>query len=184
MHSSCFYEWQHPERLAESAELMRTQLAGLSMRGPGKDFREAFVAAKFAKVREADAVKLLQTRHGTPTPDFAIRMGTNELWFETTEADRLGRKRGAEDQAPGVREFLESEWVTASDYHSVVCQRVQTKTQKSYDKCDGLIVWSNAFPLADPDELTADWWCSAVTSAEGVFGEVWVHHSGAFTQLI
>lgn len=176
-----FFEWQSPECLRDNAELVRSQLGAMSMRGPGKDFREAYVAARFATFRHADLVRLIppRERERIPTPDFAVRIGATELWFETTEADRPRRKRGNEDHSPidKPQRIPDSHWVEPESYQRLVQQRTRSKAAKKYDKCDGLIIWSNAFPRANEDHLTLDWWRIACLPARNAFPEVWVHTS-------
>lgn len=173
------FTWQAPEQLILNAELVRSQLGSMSMHRAGKDFREAYVAARFARHREARSVRLLPPRNSAPTPDFAVRIGVAELWFETTEADRPERKRGDGDLSPrgGPECIPEHHWVEPADYKDLVRQRVQSKASKAYGKCDGLVVWSNAFPIADADLLTVDWWRDACLPAKVAFAEIWVGRS-------
>lgn len=170
------FRWQAPEALLARAELLRRKLGGLALRRPGKDFREAFVASRFARWRNASFVRLLEPHKLLPTPDFAIRLGASEFWFETTEADCPGRKRGDEVEAPEgtISQIPDDHWVEPSEYQALVRERVLVKASKEYSKCDGLIIWSNAFPIADEEGLTPDWWRAAVTPAEDKFDEIWV----------
>lgn len=170
------FVWQNPEGLRAKAGLMRTRLRHLALRNAGRDFREAYVAARFAGHRQASHVRLLPPRQTIPTPDFAIKVGGAELLFETTESDRPGRKRGAEEFDAGdiLRAIPDHHWVCPAEYLDLVRQRVQSKAGKAYDKCNGLLVWSNAFPIADEEPLTIDWWRDACLPARDAFAEVWV----------
>ena len=166
-----------------AAEAHSNALGSDSLKRRGKDFREAFVASRFASVRGASRVRLLEPLNNQPTPDFAISLGISELWFETTEIDRPGRRRGDEPPLEGCEHVLEEEWVTPEAYRDEVTQRVRSKAAKNYLKCDGLVIWSNAFPIERQDELTETWWADAATPAKGAFSEVWVHFRQSWTQL-
>jgi len=180
------YEWQSPQKLLDDVEVKRSELGRLISKGPGRDFREAFVASRFAAFRNATAVKLLQPRHGLPTPDFAILPGPGEeLWFETTEIDRPDRRRGDEPPMPPTvfQDVPDEHWVSSEIYAQTVRARVGTKALKKYDKCEGLIIWSNAAWVDDDDDLTDDWWKSVASAAAPKFSEVWVHTDGSFRRL-
>jgi hypothetical protein len=179
------FEWQSPVALKLAAEFKRSVLGPLSMKGPGQDFREAFVASRFAEFRGGKAVKLLRPRPRIPTPDFAILMETGEeLWFETTEIDRPDRRRGDEEALdPGENNVPDEHWVVSDQYAQTVAERVSKKAQKNYDKCDGLIIWSNAFPIDDDEKMTIQWWQEASRPAATIFPETWVHFQGSFNQL-
>jgi hypothetical protein len=55
-------------------------------------YRDAYVAVRFAKARNADFVRLWPGNR----PDFEIVVGGKSLLLEAIEADTPGRKRGAE----------------------------------------------------------------------------------------
>lgn len=179
------FGWQSPDELWARVVSLRSQLGAMALKRPGKNFREAYVASQFASWRSASAVRLIEPTANQPTPDFAIMLGSQEYWFETTEADRRGRKRGNEvlDPASIVEPIPKEHWVGPRDYHALVRERVRSKMRKSYVKCDGLVVWSNAFPIIDEEELTFDWWRSTVVDARTKFAEIWVHHGEKFIQL-
>lgn len=65
----------------------------------------------------------------------------------------------------------------------MVEQRVTAKAEKHYHKCDGLIIFSNAFPIEREEALNADWWSNAAGAARSKFAEVWVHKSGKFSRI-
>jgi len=177
------FDWQSPEELEISAEGQRGVLGPLALKGPGKDFREAYVAAKFATARGADLVRLLEPNGHQPTPDFAISLFGSELWFETTEIDRPNRRRGDEVRTSLVESIPDDEWISPNAYAVVTHQRVDAKTKKNYSKCDGLVIWSNGFPIENESTLTLEWWQSAARPASDIFSETWVHHGSRFERL-
>lgn len=170
------FAWQSPEQMLLNAETVRSTLGILAIHRQGQDFREAYVASRFAQMRQADAVRLLQPLSDQPTPDFAVKISSCELWFETTEADRPGRKRGDEDHRPICvpRPIPDKHWVLPDDYQIQVSERALSKASKRYDRCDGLIVWSNAWPIDNQQTLTPQWRQDACRPAKHAFSEVWV----------
>ena len=183
--SAKLHEWQSPSRMQLFLEAMASQLQGQVLTRQGRDYREAFVACRFAKMRGAIKVRLLAPNGLSPTPDFAVIIDENELWYETTETDRPGRKRGDEDHTPTDKVVMipDDDWTDPQEYFTLVQQRVQRKAAKTYAKCDGLIIWSNAFPVKTDFKLTPDWWRGAAQSAIGEFTEVWVHQKSEFLLL-
>lgn len=157
-----------------------------AMRRAGAAFRESFIASRFAAHRKADAVRLLRPRKQA-TPDFAIMLNQVEAWYETTEADRPGRKRmdeyASDDQQAGVEHIPDDHWVEPDTYADVINVLTTRKGQKSYDKCDGLIIWSNAFPIAQQDQLNERWWQEAARPAQTAFPEVWCHFQDQFSRI-
>lgn len=161
----------------------------MALRRPGKKFREAYVACRFAAFRRASAVRLLPERDTIETPDFALKIGSNEQCFEITEADRPGRRRGDEDHSSLTRPVLvpDDEWTDPLEYQELVSHRVRKKAAKNYDECQGLLVWSNAWPIAKDKMLNTEWWQAACRPAANVFAEVWVGTAndgeGAFVRV-
>jgi hypothetical protein len=166
-----------------AADELRHALGSSAMRRVGRDFREAFIAARLAEHRGARSVRLLTARPDEPTPDFAIHSGENELWFESTEIDRPNRRRGTEEVVKGFTAFAEEEWTSPEALWTVTRERVLKKVGKQYAKCEGLVVWNNAFPIERASQLTNDWWESACAPARNRFSETWVYTSGAFLRL-
>ena len=169
--------------MKDAADAHSHELGWDSLKRRGKNFREAFVAGRFADVRGATQVRLLEPIGTHPTPDFAINVASSELWFETTEIDRPGRRRGAEPPLEEIEQVPEGDWVTPEAYRSEVTRRVRSKAAKRYSKCDGLVIWSNAFPIERQADLTNVWWSDAAAPAEKVFSEVWVHFQENWIQL-
>lgn len=170
------FEWQRPEQMYARAEGLRLELGPMALRRSGKRFREAYAASRFARFRGADEIRLLAERGQEVTPDFEMRIGGVAHRFEITEADRPGRRRGAEDHSPITRlvPVQDDEWVEPDKYQTVVSCRAHAKAAKRYDSCQGLVIWSNAWPIADEEKLTLDWWRCACEPARGAFREVWV----------
>ena len=90
------YEWQTPDEMATRVEELGSILGNDAMQRRGRDYREGYIAARFAKTAEQDGVRLLrETSEGT-TPDFEVRKANDVRRYETTEADVPGRRRQEE----------------------------------------------------------------------------------------
>ena len=183
MSERCYFDWQSPESLRDLAESDSLLLGLDALKRRGKDFREAFAASRFALHRRATSVRLIKPRDGSQTPDFAMLLNKQELWFETTEIDRPGRRRGDEPFQSGFVAYADGEWTSPDELGPVVTERVAAKVSKTYDKCDGLLIWFNAFPVDRARELTTEWWNTSAEPARDHFAETWVHQSSRFTQL-
>ena len=162
--------------MSEEVARLRGALGWESLKRIGRDYREAYVASRFAQIRGANAVRLLRPSDTSPTPDFAVIVESKEYWFETTEVDRPDRRRGAEQPVQGVRQLEENEWITADQYFWEIERRVKSKAARTYLKCDGLIVWSNAFAISDDEAMDTEWWQRATISASDRFSQCWVWH--------
>ena len=117
------------------------------------------------------------------TPDFAILLQGEERWYETTEADRPGRKRGAETFSETIQHIQDDEWVEPEAYLNIIRERTASKARKSYEKCEGLIIWSNAFPIAREHEIDEAWWKLAAEPARAAFPEIWNHFKDRFSRI-
>lgn len=177
-----FFEWHLPDELRQTAEVEAIRLGQMALLRPGKKYREAYVASRFAAFRKALSVRLLPESNEIVTPDFEMKVGEIVQRFEITEADRPGRRRGDEDRSTieRVEPVPDDEWTDPDEYQALVEYRARTKADKSYNRCEGLIIWSNAWPIANEQALTLDWWRTACKPAENAFAEVWV---GANSEL-
>lgn len=101
------YDWQTPATLVKKTDFLQKSLGRQALLRGGTAYREAYIAGKFANHVNSDLVKLLVPRT-QPTPDFALRIGADELWFESTEADRPSRKRNLEYTEPNSPELIRS----------------------------------------------------------------------------
>ena len=180
MTTNAFFDWQTTKQFQNLAETEEVCLGEKWKTQSGRCFREAFIASRFAIYRKASLVRLFPPDGQTPTPDFAIQIDQTELWYEITEADRPGRKRGNEPPLIGVETVSQDEFITSSDYQNVVCERSAAKAVKHYKKCDGLVIYANAFPISDQEKMTGAWWRDATVDARCRFSQVWVFDNQYF----
>ena len=180
------FAWQSPSALIARASNLREVLGRRALLRDGACFREAYIAGKFADHINFESVKLLRPR-SQPTPDFAVRTGEREYWFESTEADRPSRTRNLEYQqcnfSETTRSLRDDEWVCLSDYANEIDRLCRQKSLKIYDKCDGLIINSNAFGITDEHLINDDWWKQCTRSAQEKFEQVWRFHRSEFVRI-
>jgi hypothetical protein len=179
-----FLEWMQPDAMASSVSVWSDELGNRALRGGvGQDYRDAFVAARFS-IGRAERVRMLRT-NVERTPDFAIFASGVESWFEITEADRPMRKRNLEypvgvEPTQELVPYQDHEWTDPDDYLPLIKERVAKKVAQDYARCDGLILVSNAFPVARPHEMTSAWWRDGTSAARSRFSQVFVMLGGIF----
>jgi hypothetical protein len=128
-------------QLAETCDI-RSQI--------GKPYREAWIAARFAATRGAQAVRLISEKRWQ-TPDFAIHLDNRYLLFESTEADDPTRQRN-QDYLDACHLFLsQADYavlgpgpVAPDLYAEEIARLVAKKCAKHYARCDGLVLISHA----------------------------------------
>ena len=163
--SALCYEWQSPEDLKDRSDRLN---ALLHWRGnPAQEFREAYIASRFAIMRGAAWVRLL-TPGATPTPDFEMQIGADVLRYETTEASIPEALNPASQQASGVI------FTTLVRLTESIGQVSAKKATKPYIQCRGLVIYLSAPPFFfNPTErwtLLLDASCAAAIA----FREVWI----------
>jgi hypothetical protein len=141
-------------QLAETCDI-RSQI--------GKPYREAWIAARFAATRGAQAVRLISEKRWQ-TPDFAIHLDNRYLLFESTEADDPTRQRN-QDYLDACHLFLsQADYavlgpgpVAPDLYAEEIARLVAKKCAKHYARCDGLVLISHAGWVAGLTPPRA-WW--------------------------
>lgn len=170
LNAACF-EWGTPGELRARAESLSERLGDLAMLSPGKVFREAFVAARFAERRGASRVRLLREQPPLNMPDFELLVSGDVFRFETTEADIPGRKRQDEYRQP-----RKAEPMLFTDLDVMVQQMralAAKKASKAYEGCQGLVIYVNPPAFSFEPQMR---WESLVRGGEpaaAAFPEVW-----------
>jgi len=142
--------------------------------------RDAYTAAKFAKQRGAQSVRLCA---GT-RPDFEMTLDGITQLFEVTEADLPGRTRGKEyrdalGQPPKLVHVEQLEmFQNACAIPGALEDRATLKAGKSYDPSWSLVILLNiptyGVAIAEVESIM-----TAATEAAGkAFSEVWVMWNG------
>lgn len=167
----CF-EWNLPERVLQIADELSDLLGDSAMLRPGRTFREAYIAGRFARRRGASSVRLLVEDGTKQTPDFELLIEGGCLRFETTEADIPGRKRGDEYKKPAETKPMT---FTSLDVMVEQMRRLsETKAAKRYDDCHGLIIWVNPPAFVFNPKMRWEALVRGGEPAAGSFKEVWV----------
>jgi hypothetical protein len=134
--------------------------------------REAYVAALFATILEQNGkCRELRMEEGQ-FPDFHLRTSEHDdIPFEITEADRIGRQRGLEyRRKPRVKSYdaVEEE----AEAQRVVPMRVARKAAKRYAPIPHLLVYVNLSTFARRPETDADL-ARSIQPWRSNFGAIW-----------
>jgi hypothetical protein len=150
MDTIAYDHWFTPADLIALTDRVGAQLAGTcDIRSQiGKPYREAWIAARFAARRGAQAVRLISEKRWQ-TPDFAIHLDNRYLLFESTEADDPTRQRN-QDYLDACHLFLsQADYavlgpgpVAPDLYAEEIARLVAKKCAKHYARCDGLVLIS------------------------------------------
>jgi len=169
-----FYEWQSPGEMSARVDALGDLLGNDAMQRRGRAFREAFIAARFARTAEQDQVRLLHETNDGVTPDFEVRRGDYCNRYETTEADVPGRRRQLEyrDPAPpGIEPMI----FTSLDVMVPYIQGlVAKKASKPYRDCTGLVLHLNPPMFSFQPSFRTTQMREATEPAAAAFREVWV----------
>lgn len=168
------FEWQPPYCMQERVDALAEMLGNDAMQRKGKPFREAWVAARFARRTDQEEVRLLREEQTGTTPDFAVRSGNVARRYETTEADVPGRKRQLEYRVPmpaGVEPMIMTSLDAMVEQMRLVTSR---KAAKQYTDCAGLVVHLNPPMFSFNPAFRTDSMRLATEPAANAFREVWL----------
>lgn len=174
INNECF-EWQSPRELSDRVDALSRMLGDRAMHQPGRTFREAFIATRFARHRGAGLVRLLHENGRETTPDFQITVDSQSFCFETTEADFPDRRRQGEARRPSGIEPME--FISRSAMVECIRERATKKATKRYSNCRGLVIYINPPSFTVEPALR---WRDLVESGEPAakaFPEVWAIRS-------
>lgn len=168
------YEWQSPDEMSARVDTLNELLGKDIMQRRGKSFREAFIAVRFARTANQDAVRLLRETNDDVTPDFEVRKGELMKRYETTEADVPNRRRQAEYRDPmpeGVQPMIFTSL-------SVMVPHIQglaaKKASKPYRDCTGLVIYLNPPMFSFEPQFRTAQMQEATEPAASAFEEVWL----------
>jgi hypothetical protein len=169
--SERLFEWVTPAEGGDLIAELGDTLGDHAMMRIGRDFREGFIAQRFAKRRAAKAFRLLAPEPGTATPDFELDLAGRMRRYESTEADIPGRRRSDEYRIP-----RRAEPMVFTDLDTMV-ERMRElsaeKAKKSYEMCHGLVIWVNPPAFSFQPALRWDALVRGGKPAAGAFEEVW-----------
>jgi len=183
-HKSHLSQWQATRDMERDYDEVNTYMGSCDLfNQAGVDFlTEACTAAEFARLRGAQAVRLVDD----VWPDFEIEIDGSVEQFELTEADLPERRRG-EEYREGIGEVEEVEEGWSADVErvpTIIRQRVERKVAKRYPGRRNLLVYLNVwFPLFGQDDKfrlrIEDCFVSASEPAKNAFEQVWILWEGA-----
>ncbi len=136
----------------------------------GLDFlRDAWIAARVAELRQAEAARVVKGKF----PDFEINVGGTVEEFEAVETYEVGRRRGVEYRdADGQARDAEIE--SATEIRTQLEAACRSKVEKLYSKPVNLVIYLNTFALGVEEDEREALIRSATTAAAGAFTSVWV----------
>ena len=168
------YEWQSPEEMNAKVEQLAVLLGTDAMQRRGKAFREAYIAARFARTAKQGAVRLLVETNKKVTPDFAVREGQSIKQYETTEADVPNRRRQLEYRNPrpvGVEPMIFTSLSAMVPHMQKIAAK---KAAKPYENCTGLIIHLNPPMFSFNPSFRTEQMREATEPAAHAFEEVWL----------
>lgn len=180
---------QDKENYGEFANVVEPELQELT---------DAQTAADFGLIYEHYQPGTLVRLCHPPQPDFQVRVGDHLVWFESTEADRKGRKRGEEyrnlRKVPREQRtwtHIENDAYRAEhdEFPSVLRDRVLDKAEKvlagKYKSDAGEIVSPNLIVRDNfSHDHSVDACAAFITDWKGVFPSIWVlPQDGRIVQL-
>jgi hypothetical protein len=147
-------------------------------------FRDAWVAAAFARARNLTAVSLVKE----VWPDFIIRDDNGRSWgFEATEALEPDRRRDYEyrgirdKEAAGLPTWKADpaeEWLTPVRAEQLVSAAFQRKIAKQYPSDVSLIIYLNASAYGTNTETIEAAFLDAIPLVQRHFQSVWILWEG------
>lgn len=170
-------QWMTPDEMDARFDAL-SDISGdyFFIQGGLQFLRDAHIASRFAKSRQASRVRLCDGER----PDFEIEIGNATHLYEATEADLPGRRRGDEYRAtlgqPPKTEHVENDEINANiaAVPGALTARAVGKAGGGYDPAWGLVIFLNVATYGcDRDEIEE---CFEVATqpAAGAFSEVWV----------
>jgi len=162
------------EVMANACESIRLRNGPVAMIQSGVEFlRDAYVAAEFARARNAEKVRLMSG----PWPDFELTIDGRVELFEATEAYRPGRRRGDEyrNDDGSVLITLQRDWVAltqqAPAWIEAACRR---KLDKRYGSCSRLVIYLDMNEFGDRQKEVEACFAPATHVAKDAFEAIWV----------
>lgn len=168
-------EWQTPEAMDAVVDEAMNSLGSTNLfNQSGLAFiRDAFIAAKFGNVRDADKIRLVEDNW----PDFELLIGDRVEAFEAVEADDLERRRGDEyrDGIGEVDDDPVEDWIARAEQAPAWLQAAcRKKTNKRYATRTNLVIYLNLSEHGIRQSEVEACFPSATESVKDAFETVWV----------
>lgn len=178
------YAWLPPKDFKDALDRLEAAQGDHLLTDPRAGFyRDAFCAHQFAVLAGADLVRLVAEER----PDFQISIAGSEDFYEVTEADTPGRKRGWEVQErrkrrmpgqPFADDFPSTERLTPDQADVALRAAAERKSRGVYDPNWGLVILLNPIEFGAHRQVIEDLMVSATAAARNCFASVWVLWKG------
>ena len=181
-HRGWLSEWRRPARMSAYVDEVINALgsADLFTQGGLEFVRDAWNAAKFARGRQAEKVRLVADKW----PDFEIAIDGVTERFEAIEADLPNRRRGDEyreaaaNAARGeslVRDDPVEDWIARAELvPTVLADACRRKLSKNYSGWVGLVIYLNIGEYGIRQKEIQAVFPTATREAGQSFASVWV----------
>ncbi len=168
-------EWQTPDAMCAVVDGTMNSLGSTNLFNQSglALIRDAWIAAKFGKVRDADKVRLVEDNW----PDFELRIGDRVEAFEAVEADDPERRRG-EEYREGIGEVEDDpveDWIARAEQAPAWLQAAcRKKAGKRYGARANLVIYLNLGEYGIRQSEVEACFPSATEGVKDAFETVWV----------
>lgn len=135
--------------------------------------RDAWIAAKFGRIRQAEIVRLV----ADIWPDFELKLGGQVESFEAVEADDPGRRRG-DEYRNCIREIEHDpveDWIARAEQAPAWVETAcRIKADKRYSAGANLVIYLNLSEYGIRQNAVERSFQAATTAVKDSFDTVWV----------
>ncbi len=167
--------WQTPETMSAAADEAMNGLGSTNLFNQGglAFLRDAWIAAEFGAIRNAEKVRLVSDNW----PDFELCIGGRVEAFEAVEADEPDRRRG-EEYRHGIGDLEDDpveDWVARAEqapgWLRAACLK---KAGKNYGGRANLVIYLNLDEYGIRQSEVEACFCHATKNVKDAFETVWV----------
>ena len=168
-------EWQTPQAMHALVEATVDNLGSTNLFNQGglAFLRDAWIAAEFGSMRNADKARLVSDIW----PDFDLLIGDRVESFEAVEADDPDRRRGEEyrQRIGGVEDDPVEDWIARAEQAPAWLRAAsQKKASKRYCGRASLVIYLNLSEFGIRQAQVEACFSVATETAKDAFDAVWV----------
>ncbi|MBF0167486.1 MAG: hypothetical protein HQL45_07620 [Alphaproteobacteria bacterium] len=167
--------WQSPKTMGASVDEAMNSLGSSNLFNQGglAFLRDAWIAAEFGAIRNAEKVRLVSDNW----PDFELCIDGRVDAFEAVEADAPDRRRG-EEYRKGIGEMKDDpveDWIAraeqAPDWLQSACRK---KARKNYGSRANLVIYLNLNEFGIRQSEVETCFPHATAAVKDAFETVWI----------
>lgn len=168
-------QWQTPEAMSRLVDDAMSKLGSVDLFNQGglALLRDAWIAAKFGQIQQAQEVHLV----ADTWPDFELKIDERVEAYEAVEADAPERRRGDEyrNSTGEIQDDSVEDWVARADqapeWLETACRK---KANKRYGARVNLVVYLNLSEYGIRQKEIESCFPSATEAVKNSFDAVWV----------